>query len=224
MNAAATANANTIALTVSTIFRPLRVAHVGATCDRLPSNVRHRGNRDDRPHVIRASGATSLQGFCRRKIETSMRCLMCTFTVDAVTFRQVYPIAQLIGTTADSPHFPRSAGMQARRFSGVVARMQIVTVREIRFTRRLLVSTGAVVRRWFSVVLRRVLKMWDEELSSTKQPLDVGAVHPNAIEGRPLTISKAAQAAAIWSEGEGCEHCLRAGLAWRPQERAALPV
>ena len=33
-------------------------AHTGVSSDRLPSNVCHRGNRSDNPHVIRAGGVT----------------------------------------------------------------------------------------------------------------------------------------------------------------------
>ena len=51
------------------------------------------------------------------------------------------------------------AGVQSRRFGGVVARVQIVTVRQVRLMRRLLMSACPVVRTRLRVVLRRVFKM-----------------------------------------------------------------
>jgi hypothetical protein len=50
----------------------LTAAQAGAIRDRLPSNARHSGSRDDRPHVTRRFRSASVREFCRRAPEMAI--------------------------------------------------------------------------------------------------------------------------------------------------------
>jgi hypothetical protein len=71
----------------------MAAAQAGAIRDRLPSNARHSGSRDDRPHVTRRFRSASLQEFCRRAPEIAIG-LISAPSVDPSRVQCVYPIAQ----------------------------------------------------------------------------------------------------------------------------------
>jgi hypothetical protein len=71
----------------------LMAAQAGAIRDRLPSNARHSGSRDDRPHVTRRFRSASLRGFCRRAPDMAIG-LISAPSVDPSRVQYVYPIAQ----------------------------------------------------------------------------------------------------------------------------------
>ena len=66
---------------VFTVARSLMVAQVGAIRDRVLSNVCHRANRDDRPHVIRRCRSVLLGAWLPRAMDLGLG-PMCMLTVD----------------------------------------------------------------------------------------------------------------------------------------------